>query len=55
MLGTRRRGRVEVRAGLEEGQQIVTSGTMRLRTGSKVKLPSAPGSGQRQNTDTGNR
>lgn len=47
-LGTRRRGRVEITAGLEEGQRIVTSGTMRLRSGSKVSLPSAADSGQRQ-------
>lgn len=47
-LGTRQRGRVEVTAGLSEGQRVVTSGTMRLRSGSKVRLPAAPGSGQRQ-------
>ena len=53
-LGTRRGGRVEVTEGLEEGQRVVTSGTMRLRSGSKVSLPSAPGGGQRQGRERGN-
>jgi membrane fusion protein (multidrug efflux system) len=53
LLGTRRRGKVEVKAGLEEGQKVVTSGTMRLRSGSKVSLPTAAGGGQRQGRERG--
>ena len=52
-LGTRRGGKVEVTEGLEEGQSVVTSGTMRLRGGSRVSLPSAPGSGQPQGREQG--
>ena len=51
-LGSRLGGKVEVTEGLVEGQKIVTSGTMRLRTGSKVRLPSASGGGQRKPEDS---
>ena len=54
-LGIRLGGKVEVTAGLVEGQKVVTSGTMRLRSGSKVRLPSAPGGGQKRPEDTGNK
>lgn len=37
-LGARRRGEVEVLAGLEAGDRIVVDGTVKLRDGSKVRL-----------------
>ena len=35
-LGARRTGEVEIIAGLEEGQQVVTDGLVRMRDGIKV-------------------
>ena len=40
-LGARRTGEVEITAGLEEGQQVVTDGLVRMRDGIKV-LVKAP-------------
>lgn len=43
-LGARRTGEVEITAGLEEGQQVVTDGLVRMRDGVKVvvKAPAPP-------------
>ena len=37
-LGSRRQGSVEILNGLEEGQQIVTHGTLKIRDGSLVTI-----------------
>jgi membrane fusion protein (multidrug efflux system) len=37
-LGARRKGSVEILSGLEEGQQVVTHGTLKVRDGSVVSI-----------------
>lgn len=37
-LGARRKGTVEILSGLEEGQQVVTHGTLKIRDGSVVSI-----------------
>lgn len=37
-IGARRKGEVEILAGVEEGQQVVTHGTLRVRPGIPIKI-----------------
>lgn len=45
-LGTRRVGEVEVLSGLSAGEQVVTTGAMRLRSGQRVRLRAISKSGK---------
>jgi membrane fusion protein (multidrug efflux system) len=38
VLGARRKGSVEILSGLEEGQQVVTHGTLKVRNGSLISI-----------------
>jgi membrane fusion protein (multidrug efflux system) len=44
-LGERRAGRVEVTAGLNAGDEVVTAGHLRLRDGARVRAAAAPAAG----------